>query len=403
MTCGCNTSRGCQALPSVPVGRGMFPTTATLPPSGISKGHPPSLPVGFSGPLGYGYGVRTGFNDNLPPPPRGFNPYGVVPSAALITQAHNSVFPQDNIWITLPASTAKNLLKYITDSHCYNFQAQDFQAGTYIRPQMMMFLNNLEILYGQPFTTPMPINDQPSGVATSLADNTTINYVLQGVPLKAVAWKGQIWTYGNTNGYRIDQWGWMLQSLYNSSLTINPSVASFLSQDCENGGITPPSFWEYVGKPLAIMAATVTGAALLGYAGTAAAAPGAGAGAGGLASTSIGYTSTQVAAPSLISIGSTAPITTGTLATIGDVGSVVGAGSSLLGTTATVIGTGAKVVSTGLSVAGTLKALNSPPLSGITPLSQTPGATPVKTGTSAVPLLIIGGLAAGLFAFAHFA
>ena len=130
---------------------------------------------------------------------------------------------------------------------------------------------------------------------------------------------------------------------------------------------------------------------------------GVGGGAGGLASTSIGYTSTQVAAPSLISIGSTAPITTGTLATIGDVGSVVGAGSSLLGTTATVIGTGAKVVSTGLSVAGTLKALNSPPLSGITPLSQTPGATPVKTGTSAVPLLIIGGLAAGLFAFAHFA
>ena len=374
MTCGCNTSRGCQPLP----------------------------PVGFSGSDTLGYGKpHTGFNDNLPPPPRGFiNPYGPV-STAMIAQAHNSVFPQDNVWITFPAATAKNLLKYVTDSHCYNFQAQNFRAGTYTRPSMILFLNDLAILYGQPFTVPMPINDQPTGTATSLADNTTINYVLQGIPLKAVAWKGQIWTYGNTNGYQIDQWGWMLQSLYNSSLTINPPVASFLSQDCENGGVTPPSFWEYVGKPLAIMAATVTGAALLGYSGAATATSGAGS--GGLTATSIGYTPAQVAQLTAINIGSTAPITTGTLATIGNVGSVVGAGSSLLGTTATVIGTGAKVVSTGLGVAGTLKALNSPPLSGITPLSQTRGATPVKTGTSAVPLLIIGGLAAGLFAFAHFA
>ncbi len=132
---------------------------------------------------------------------------------------------------------------------------------------------------------------------------------------------------GNTNGNLVDPWGWYLAQFEAGKLALDSYTAGLVRGNCAATGITPQSFWEYVGKPLVVMGAAITGAELLGSAGAGASA-GSASGAGGT------LAPTAISAPT-VSVATLTPVSTGTealgssLAPLADVGATAGGGGLL--------------------------------------------------------------------------
>lgn len=213
---------------------------------------------------------------------------------------------------------------------------------------------------------------------------------------------------GNTNGNQVDPYGWMLAQYQAGKAVLNATLAGKIRGDCAATGITPPSFWEYIGKPITVMAASIAGGELLGAAGGTAAGGTAAAGSGSaaLAPTVIA----APAAPTLATGISTAGLTgigTGTVASVGAATatgvSAAGAGASLLSgaqalgeTVATkVLGT----VATGLLVK---KLSPGAPIVGLK-LPQRPvdqvAPTKATSGSSLYIWIALGAAALGAVAF----
>lgn len=131
---------------------------------------------------------------------------------------------------------------------------------------------------------------------------------------------------GNTNGWQVDPWGWYLAQFEAANLALDAHTAGLVRGDCAATGITPESFWEYVGKPLVVMAAAIAGGEVLGVSGAAA---GASSGGAALAPTVI-TTAAAPAAAAPISLSGVGSVT-GTLADVGGVGAVGGTGAGLSG------------------------------------------------------------------------
>lgn len=190
---------------------------------------------------------------------------------------------------------------------------------------------------------------------------------------------------GNTNGWTVDPWGWYLAQFENAALALDAHTAGLLRGECAATGITPESTWEYIGKPLVIMAAAVAGGEFLGASGAAAGTSGTGA----LAPTAIA----APAAPTLAAPISTAGLSTvtGTLADIGGVGGVVGAGGATLAGEAgsTLLATAAKDAG-GLLAAKVLGGGTSP-----TPIALAPVQVKAKRPTNALTLFLLAALGVG--------
>lgn len=202
---------------------------------------------------------------------------------------------------------------------------------------------------------------------------------------------GNIIEPGNTNGNTVDSFGWQLAQYQAAAAVMNATLAGQIRGDCAATGITPMSTWEYIGKPLAIMAAAVAGGEFLGAAGAASGA-GAGSGAGTLAPTLIAAPAAPIAAAP-ISLASLAPVSAA-FAPISAVGTVAGAGASggLLS------GLGAEAANVGKSAAldvvkgSLLAALPKPKLPTIAPV----GPAPAKPTGSMLIWLIFGAAALAL-------
>lgn len=191
---------------------------------------------------------------------------------------------------------------------------------------------------------------------------------------------------GNTNGNFTDPWGWYLAQFQAAALELDPETAGKVRGDCAATGITPQSTWEYIGKPLVIMAAAVAGGEALGAAG------GAGAGTSTLAPTVIAAPAAPVAAAP-IAVGSVGDVSAG-LGTIGAVGGTTASAGALSGLGGA-LATGAEQVGEKVALGAALTALAPSP--------------PKPTGSSAPQrvtshggmgwLLILAAGAAGLFLF----
>ena len=205
---------------------------------------------------------------------------------------------------------------------------------------------------------------------------------------------------------------WGVQHGY---LKINQTAADRIQSDAVNSNIVPPSFWEYIGKPLLIIVLTVAGGSLLSTTGSAAGTGaasgggvggGAGAGSGGLAPTSLSSIPGQISGVVLnpVDTGLTAipgsGLTTLTqtfslMGAAGGGGGLLSGGSralSLLGKVSNVANTGLK----GAALLASLKAQSGGPQ----PMGGAPAGA-ASPGKSALPVLIIGGLGVALFALAH--
>lgn len=171
-------------------------------------------------------------------------------------------------------------------------------------------------------------------------------------------------------------------------LTITKQGAALLQSNDIDSGVIPPSFWMMYGKPIAVMAAVLTGAALA-EGGVAAA----GAGSGTLAPTTISSAGSGLSLAQPISLGTLAPISSD-LVTIAPVGAAGVAGSSGIlagaeGTLGTVAQAGGSVLKTA-GVLQQLSALGKTPAQGAVPIS---GPVP-STRTAQSPSVLIGLIAA---------
>lgn len=194
----------------------------------------------------------------------------------------------------------------------------------------------------------------------------------------------------------------MAWALSNSWLVITKQGAVILQSNDIQSGVVPPSFWEMYGKPLAIMATVVGGAAI---AGGASAAGGAGASAGTTAG-GLAPTTLSTAAPGIgtlaqpISLGTLAPVSGGGLTALAGAGASAGAGAGgIAGTAATVAGAAGGVLKT----AGILTQLSALGKSPSTPSSGQPsgaGATPARSSSAGWIALAAAG--AGVVLLAHF-
>lgn len=192
---------------------------------------------------------------------------------------------------------------------------------------------------------------------------------------------------GNTNGNYTNPWGWYLAQFQAGNLVLDAETAGKVRGECAATGVTPLSTWEYIGKPLVVMAAAVVGGELLGAAGAAGAGAGAGAGTSTLAPTVIAAPLAPVAA---------APVTLGTvgdisasLTTIGAVGGVGGATGALSGLGG-VLATGAEQIGKKVALGAALKALAP---SSPKPKPGPPGGSPVTAHGSLTWLLLFAGIA----------
>lgn len=195
---------------------------------------------------------------------------------------------------------------------------------------------------------------------------------------------------GNTNGNFTDPWGWYLAKFQAGELALDADTAAQVRGECAATGITPLSTWEYIGKPLAIMAAAVAGGEFLGAAGTAGATGGAGAasGAGTLAPTVIAAPADVVAAAP-VSLTGLAPVAA-SLTPIGAVGGV-GAGSGLLGSLGSVVTDAGKSLGLDVVKTGLLSTLPKPKLPALTPMDSAPAKS-----SGAMLWLILGAAALAL-------
>lgn len=173
---------------------------------------------------------------------------------------------------------------------------------------------------------------------------------------------GNIIEPGNTNGNPVDEFGWMLAQYQAANAVMDAHLAGLIRGDCAATGITPQSTWEYIGKPLVIMAAAIAGGAAIGAA-TAGAGAGAGAAAGGstLAPTVIGATAAPIAAAP-VSLGGLATVAAPSIATIGEVGAVgAAAGGGVLSSAGGALLTGAEQAGQKLVLGAALGALGGSP------------------------------------------
>lgn len=253
-----------------------------------------------------------------------------------------------------PAAYGK-LFKNFTNPYSLNWRRGSLQGNDLIAQQVGLTLDLLGIKYG-------------SG---TVAYNGPAQYAASMNSLTGMAW-------GLQRGY----------------LIIPPAAVARIQSDDAATGVIPESFWNYVGKPLAVMGTVIGGAALLGSAGaagtTAASTP------GSLAPTAINLPGASVA--------SLSPVATGTVSLGGPLSFLpaltapVSAGAGVLSLANTAAGVGSDV----LKGATALTALRGLPSGGAPPVSPVTGA-PQQTARSSslVPLLLIGGVGAGLLFALH--
>lgn len=165
---------------------------------------------------------------------------------------------------------------------------------------------------------------------------------------------------GNTNGYAVDPFGWYLAQFQAGTLVMDATLAGKLRGECAATGITPPSFWEYIGKPLVIMATAVAGGAAI------AASSAAAAGTGAVSATGATLAPTVIAAPAAvtaaapISIAGVATVAAPSLATIGAVGGV-SAGTGVLADVGGVLASAQKTVGLVTKAGAVIGALTASP------------------------------------------
>lgn len=201
---------------------------------------------------------------------------------------------------------------------------------------------------------------------------------------------------GNTNGNFVDPMGWLLAKYQAGKAVLSAEIAGLVRGDCAATGITPASFWEYVGKPLVIMATAVVGGAAISTAG-------AGAGAGAAAGAGATLAPTTIAAPTFVGTLA-APISTagvGTVsASLGTVGAIGAGGAAASTGIGGALLTGAEQIGTKVVLGTALSKLApkpaAPPSIDLAPVAVTRKAPPwgliVLAGAAGL-LAVIGGIA----------
>lgn len=193
---------------------------------------------------------------------------------------------------------------------------------------------------------------------------------------------------GNTNGWQVDPWGWYLAQFEAANLALDAHTAGLVRGECAATGITPESTWEYIGKPLVVMAAAIAGGEFLGASGAAAGASSSGA---GLAPTVIA-SSAAPAAAAPVSLAGVSSVT-GTLADIGSVGAVSGAGAAITGALTTAGSTALTQVAK--TAGGMIAAKALAPSGAPTPIPLGAVSVTAKRPTNWLSLLLLAALGIG--------